>query len=745
MTTEYAENYDAIDWEQEYMLAKLVELGQVLVAKRKEAVDFKANSGLEEILREDIEYYEGTDKYTRASRFSKPRTGEGRVTEAGREVRDATEASVFVNITEQYVDMAAASISDMVLPTDDKPFDLDPTPIADLDEFAESDEIQRFPDGTEAPAKDVVKMIQEKASKIAERSETRIWDWLVEFGWHAEGRKLIHSAAKTGTGVLEGPIPSKKKKKRVEREDGLIAIKMDSETKPESKCVKVENLYPDPACGENIHNGSYLFKADSISRKQLIELKEQKGYIKDQIDRCLKELKDGTTQSDPMKVKIKNTFDIWFYHGAITPDDMRAAGCECGEDAEEVPATVTMVGDYVIKAAKPVLDSGEFPFDVLQWEPRDGSWMGKGVARQVRVPQDIVNAGWRTRLQNGGLSSGAMSFFSRVGIQPVDGVWELTPNKQFWVDPSQFEGRRVDDALHFELIPNLQEQFKAIIDDGMELAERLTSFPMILQGQQGAATKTVGGMHQLQLNANSTRRRIAKAIDDRIFKPHIGRYYDYLIVYGDDDDEKGDAQIKVKASSVFYERDARDQAIMELAPLARDPESEISYPKWVNEVMRANKIDPTKLKLTDEEQELEDRKMSAQQQDEQASGANQAETATIRAQVDLERAKITQETEVAKIQHQKEEAALDRAHESQMKQIDLQIRTAEISEKSRAEIEKLKTKLTDTSMKLTVQTRLSEKALAAKAASEHATAKTEVGKAPTEPVLRAPNTQAHEF
>jgi hypothetical protein len=640
----------------------------------------------------------------------------------------------------------------MLLPTDDKPFEFEPTPIPELANWEESDEVQTFADGTQAPAKDVVKMLREKAKEISEKSETRIWDWLVEAGWHGEGRKLIENTALTGTGVMMGPIPYYKKTKRVDHEEGgAVVIQIEEELQPKSLCVPAENVYPDPACGEDIHNGKSLWFKDDLSVKQIKELLD-KDYLDDQIIRYLKEKPDGES-SDRTNAE-KGMHEIWFRYGPITEEDMNSAGCECGDKEEpdikkEIPAIITMLGDYVIKAAQDPLDSGEFPFDVLRWQRKKGCWYGVGVARQVRVPQQIVNAGTRTMLKNGGLSAGPITFLDKNGIEPADSKWELCPYKLYYVDTS--DGTSVRDHMHMEMIPNLQQEFQAIINYGLDLAERLTSMPLMLQGQQGTATDKVGGMEILQLNANGTRRRIARAADDYVFKPHFSRYYEWLLIYGEDPDEKGDSTIRVKGSTAFFERDAQNQALLQMAAIAKDPESGIDFSKYTEEVLRASKIDPARLLLSDEEQQARNEAMAAAAQ--QGPGDAQRETAMIRAETDLQKAAITQESdmaelqlkaemELAKIQHQAAESALNRQHEREMKIMDWEIKAMEFSEKSGIEIEKLKTLRTKTSMELNVQERVSGKALAAKVATEAARPKTEVKKAPVEPAGRAANTQA---
>ena len=198
---------------REQALVQLNNLGASLSVKRKEAIDARDEEGVEKLWREDEEYYDGIDEMTKADTYEKPYTAEGRVTTSARRGVSSVKSTVFVNITQPYVDMGANRAADMLLPTDDKPFGIDATPIPEIDDFADSEEMMTFEDGSQAKGKDIVQIIKTKADEIAKRSELRIWDWLCESGWHTEARKLLTNTAKIGTGVLKGPFPYNRKVK----------------------------------------------------------------------------------------------------------------------------------------------------------------------------------------------------------------------------------------------------------------------------------------------------------------------------------------------------------------------------------------------------------------------------------------------------------------------------------------------------------------------------------------------------
>lgn len=692
-------------------IARLDALGQSLASKRKEAMEYREQCGLASIWEQDQDAYDGIDDANRSSdRYAKPQTATGRPMAEQRDAT-ATTSTVFVNITQPYVDMAAARVADMLLPTDDMPFGIEPTPIPDFS----FDMVARYADGAEvvmAQMAQEVESARRRATDAAKRAEKRIWDWLVQSQWHAEVRKVIEDAARIGTGVLKGPFPYRKKIKRV-TQDG-IAIEYIVE--PASKRIDVRNLFPAKGCGESIHNGEYIWERDYISKKKLSDLKGG-DYLDSQIDLCLKEGPGGATDPKEENEEREKMYEIWYFHGLVEKEDMEAAGCECDDD---VYAIITTVNDRVIMAAQSPLDSGEFPYDVLPWQRRGGSWTGIGVARQIRTPQRMVNAATRRLLDNGGLSSAPLSFMAKNGVEPVDnGRMGITPGRQYWVDLGEL--RSVRDAVFFQEIPSRQAELLGTIQYALTLAERLTSMPLMMQGQQGDATKTVGGMQILQNNSSSVLRRIASLADDNVFEPHVTRYYEWLMIYGEDI-EKGDSQVVAKGSSALFERDAQGQAIKDLAAIVKDPAFGISPARWIVEWFKAQRLDPARFQLTDEEKQKA--ATAAPPQDPRIAAAD------IRARADIQKAEMNLGATQGKVQAAMAESERQREHEINKALLERQTEMMRLAAKSDMTLDQIKAKLAADFGKIGLQRELA--------------GRTQVISPPTEPPGRARDGHAYE-
>lgn len=651
--------YDEPDEQAENRQAVLATLAQSICARRQEAIQGRAASGIEKEWEGDEEFYIGIDDANRheyAETAQKP-TASGATATTRRKKNKST---IFPNITQPYVDAAAARIGDMLLPTDDRNFALKPTPIPDMAVPAEAIVI----DGQTVEPTQVaqaVEAMKKQAEEKAKRGEDWIVDRLTECQWHAEVRKLIDDAARIGSGVLKGPVPVKKKVKAWITEGGLSRLEMKELIKPGSKRVDPWNLFPDPNCGETLHDGAYVFERDYMGEQKVRALKGLPGYIDAQLDKVLQEgpakyVASGKVPWSEKGAEKKGRFEIWYYHGIVKAEEMLAA-LECAgwapndkdgnpdenwreelEEGASIDVMLTIVNDEIVRASFNPLDSGAFPYDIIPWKRRPNMPWGIGVARQMRTPQRIVVGASRFLMDNAGLAGGPQIILGK-GLKPVDGKREVVPLK-FWYAAEDSEGKATD-FMHSVEIPMQEGSLMNIVQFGMKMAEDVTGLPMLLQGQQGKAPDTVGGMTILNNNGTAVLRRIARLFDSCITEPHIGRYYDWLMAHEEDDSLKGDFLIDARGSSALVERDLQNQEMPQILQMCLNPAFEKSPKRAMDEYLKSRRFDPKMFDLTDEEK----KELASRQQPE----APQVTAAKIARETQLEIAGLKDKTENRRI------------------------------------------------------------------------------------------------
>ena len=601
MTEEQAEALQELVDEAEDVARKHEEmrekLGLVLIKRRDSAVKYRAGSGVERQWAEDQAYYEGQED-TGRSNYYKGLTMESPLIERPRGGR--FKSKVFLNITRPYVETAASKVIEVLSPIDDRAFSVEPSPIpfallggevivgkaipppaapppaapAPVDPAAQEqammaaaqqgmpppqpqDQTMINAQGQPAAPQEVAgeQAYEQQMAKVraaAKGAETWIDDALQESGYNVELRRLIDDAARLGTGIMRGPIPTVRySSKTVEGSQVLV-----EEIVPQSKSISVWNAYPDPACGDNIHNGQYFIEYDQLVEQQVRELLNAPGYIPAALEKVIQE---GPQRSSGIAEALAphastdpeaKRFDIWYYHGFLSVDDLVAMGCVCGEVEGGVPAVITIINDTPVKAHLAPLSKGRFPYDVMCWQRTAGSPWGIGIARQIRACQAILNTTVRSMMENAGLSSGPQIIIGRGSIIPADGKWEITPRKVWLLKPDA-DIPDVSKAFGSFAIRSTQGELLQAIDFALKMAENVTGMPILLQGQQGptGVPETVGGMQILVANASSLLRRMARIFDDSITKPHVTRYYEWMMEFGEDEDIKGDFKIIPRGSS----------------------------------------------------------------------------------------------------------------------------------------------------------------------------------------------------
>jgi hypothetical protein len=726
----------------------------------------------------------------RSGRWSKGLSPDSPVTTGRTRQNAGHKSTVYLRLTTRYVDAGVAKLCEILLPADDKAFSFSEMPVPELID-AKEDESQVLhsdmgnapltrplapgemppapppvaaapppgapvaapvasaapggsPVAAPAPAaagappapprvpltvKDLAIEKIEVARKKAKAAETRIYDWMVETQFRAEIRKVIADASRLGVGVLKGPIPTSKRVMVLkDSPDGGVDLEIKEKIVPASVWVDPWNIYPDAACGENIHEGDYVFERDSMSAKKVRELKKLPGYIGSQIDQVLKEgpNKINTkTEGRPNDEKAaeRNRFDVWYFYGTLTKDEMLAISQASGghpqmpgEPPEEMYAIVTLINDSVVRAAINPLDSGNFPYHSMPWQRRPQSWAGVGVAEQMRAPQKITNAALRALLNNAGKSAGIQLVINQAAIRPADERWEVTPDKIWFVtNDGPADVRQAMMAIE---IPNATQQLTEIVTMGERFAEETTSIPLITQGQSGATTPDTFGAAQLQNNnANQLLRSIGYSFDDYITEPVVRQYYEWLLLDPDvPNEEKGEFQIDAHGSIALVERAIQDQTIGQMGQMVGNPIFGIDPKKWATEFLKSKKLDPDAFKYTEEEQAKMDAAPPAQApavQAAQIAADAQIKLAVMKQPIDQQNAQAEQQIaaaahtlEVGRVQVDQQQTHLDATLKAHQMDMEHQRAMMDYATKRGISLDAAKVQLAKTTMELNTEREL---------------------------------------
>lgn len=720
-------------------------LGHKIAKIRDEAIAARQESGFEKIWQEDEDYYNGIDDKNRAtSTYLKSRSISGGLT-TNNSTSSPNDCIEFFNITRPFSDAAESRVGDMLLPQNDWPFHIKPTPVPEFDKH-EDDNTPMLVDHSGNPISvgGAIKDRNKKVAESVEKAEATIKDWLVECNYKNENRKAIAGAIQVGTGILKGPFPQKKKYRKMEGG----ALQITEVIAPVTKQISHWDFYPDMNCGEDIQEGDYVIERDYLTARQLRNLKGTPGYIDSAIDKVLEE--------GPSKVLLKNRsandrlndgdrFEIWYYYGSIDHkdimllDDAYAEECQDKEEdtqKDPINSIVVMINTTVIKGVRSPLEDSGYPFDIMTWKRVANYPFGVGVPREGRVAQKTVLASFRTMMKNMGLASVPMIAILRSALDPVEnGNYELYGGKQ-WIINEDSGVKNAAEAIQSIVIPSMQEPLTALIQLGSKMMEDSTGITFLMQGQQGSAPDTVGGMMMMLQSSSTVLRNVVRKFDE-VTKNQVTRYYDWLLMYGEDD-EKADLTIEAIGSASLAEREMQAMNLPQLMQYAMNPAFGKSPTKVLDEWLRAMKFEPSKFDLDEEEKQA-----MAQQQ---GPSDPRIEVAKMNVEKDLKIAEQDSQIEMAKIKKDSDRDATFAAGVTERNQITYQSNIEELklkrdlaimdyASKHQMQLDDIKAKLSDSAMKLSVQKEL---------ASMDEGSVSQVMKPPTEPPQHAQPGKAFE-
>ena len=694
---------------------KLQSFGASLGGQRDEWIRSRGSYGVDKRWIEDEDQYNGKDNIAKAA--SQMMTSVEQGYPVTTQMAKPHRSTVFIGMTRQKTNAAEARLADILLPTDDRNWGIQPTPDPQLmgmskDNKAAMDQ-QGQPvmgeDGQPARVRDVVKAVLEMANKKAEAMQTEIEDQLVECNYNGELRKMIHDAAVLGTGVVKGPIVTNRTRKAwqpITDSTGQTVhqVEIVQEISPASFRVDPRNVWPDPGCGESVHNGKGIYEREQITAKQIRDLAKQPGFLKAQLRKVLEE---GPKQSatlreltdEDQRDMTRLTYEMWTYWGEVDHDDLEASGVDVGEKDElrTVSACVVMINNTVVKAFMNPLEGGDIPYDFYVWEKVAGTIWGYGIPYLMRSQQKVLNAAWRQMMDNAGVSSGPQIVIKPGAIQPADKQWQLSARKIWYATDDIDDVRKAFSTFEFN---SHQNELAGIIKMATELADAETGVPTIMQGEKGAAPDTVGGMQMLMNSANVVLRRLVKQFDDMVTKPHIRRYYDYNMMYNEDEEIKGDFTIDARGSSALVVRDIQNQSFLNLLAAGANPiyGMYLDTQKLFEKALQAQHIDPAE--VFKPEEEIEQIKEAQKQAAAQGPAPDPAmAVAQVRAQAEMQKVQMQNQGDLQELQVRQQIAAQEADLHIMQLEMTREIEMLKLSNSQNISLEKIKAQLADTAMK----------------------------------------------
>lgn len=604
-------------------------------------------------------------------------------------------SKVYVNITRNKTNAAEARLQDMLFPTDDKNWAINPTPVPEI-------ELQAMQSLDQDPAIRA-RELESIAQKQAEQMETEIDDQLTESKYQVKSRDVIHDACQLGTAVLKGPVIIGRSKKRWDTmPDGMSMLQVVEALEPSLERVDPWDFYPDMSA-RTPDEFEFVFERRRMSKKQLRDLAKLPGVMVSQIRELISNSAKSTHIAKDFVDDIRgitgidtvgegNKYEIWEYHGPISKTELIDALSmqendldveEVDELDDEVEAVVFFSGTQVIKVSINPMDSDERPYAVFNWEKDESSVFGFGVPYLMRNPQKLINASWRMMMDNAGLSSADQIVINKSLISPADGDWRMTP-KKVWNLKAQ--NRSPAEAFASFSTPSHQGELSNIFMMARQLADEETNLPLIAQGEQSAnVTKTSSGMAMLMNSSNIVLRKAVKNWDDDITGPLIRRFYDWNMQFSTRPEIKGDFAIEARGSGALLVREKQQENLMIYANISATNEEFFKRRNWEGldkEIAKSLEVPYESITKSDSDmEEMEQMAMEqAQQPDPEAAAAQMAmQLESAKLQLEQQKAQSSAQLEMQKLQFEQAQTEWKQNFEMMKLQQEGDIKSAEIN------------------------------------------------------------------
>jgi hypothetical protein len=568
-----------------------------------------------------------------------------------KELDEAESCALFLNVTKPKTHAYCARVMDMVLPTDDKNWGLEPTPVPEIvgkvDKAATPEAVAGQTDPTTGELvptttpennvvlqADILRGIKDEAESRCEDMEGEIDDQLSEAQINGIQRKAIEQMGKLGTGIVMGPVildewrVTWQPQDRI-GEDGQPAGKdyvrtlvKNTDMRPGAQWVDCWNFYPDMSAEEPSDWG-HAFVQYLVNKTTFRKYAKRFNFIPAAVERALEQapfnvhmlrwMTELRQLSETSNI-IDQRYRLLRYYGELSEDDLRAADLEpeAMGISDTVMGVVWLCGGEVLKVDINPLDSGAMPFNICYCDKDEASPFGTGIPRLMRGEQESINAAWRMKHDNAGLSVCPQTVMRANAVTPADGDYHMKPKKLWYAAD---DVTRVADVFAQFSIDSHQAELDNILQLAIRFADDVTQLPLIMQGEMAPhITQTAQGMSLLYNASTVVLRRSVKFFDDHMTVPLINKFYEWNMQFNPREDIKGDMRAIARGSSTLLDKEQQGQALSEAMMLAMQPtwQPYTDMKKLYQQALKAKRVEDILLPDEEIKKNLEQQQAAAQ-------------------------------------------------------------------------------------------------------------------------------------
>jgi hypothetical protein len=511
-----------------------------------------------------------------------------------REAAKALGVEGHVGLTAMKGGVVQAFLMESLVSADGLPWTIKPTPIPDLSKRGRLEVLRLVKEewfnglNPDVNILDLMRDIKQKfkleeeksAETAALRMEKLMYDQCAEGSWRQAMSGFLYHFVFYPFGVIQGPVPIRKP--RLAWSGDSVRVKSEIFYKWES--ISPWDFWYSPD-SRNTQEGTGIFVRKRMTRRQLLEMREMRSYLGDQVDKLLDDietdegfvfrwLSENPDQPDNRLSSWYNcvaTVDSLTHYGLVSGDELAEYGLTGLEAKKFYDATITIIGGYTVQvfiAPDPTVNIRPV-FTASFYRTRDRI-PNFGIAQRLRDIERAYMTAMRYLIRNMANASEPRieADYARLSkYNDEDALLRFDPGSVFFTENDPINA--AIPAIRYGAVPSAVGDFARVMEYFMEMGHMITNIPAALHGTAvgTGANRTFRGMANLQANAVKSLEAAVGNIDETVFLPMGELLYGYNMLYEDDMSIKGDSKVMAQGVMGLLAREMERDNALELLQL----------------------------------------------------------------------------------------------------------------------------------------------------------------------------------
>ncbi len=433
------------------------------------------------------------------------------------------------------------------------------------------------PEDHKVSPEEVEKAVKEYAEKKCQKMEAEMIDQLETIDYIKTCKQVLKSGIRFGTGILRGSFSQTIPEVVYEEtRDGVRQVKKTRKM-PTAEFIRIWDCYPDMSVTD-IDDCDFVWTRDILNKNQLRRLAKREDFFGDVILEYIKEHPKGNAPYKQWELDLRamskereaktavreNKYEVLCRWGYIDGETLKNAGfpIEEGQEDEEVLCNIWLLENRVIKfmpnPSPNTITSLKDIYHMFYFDKDESSIFGTGLPKIARDMEFVMGGAIRTALNNIALVGGFQAEVNMDLLDPTEDVEDIRPYR-IW---KRF-GRGVDaqyPAVKPIPLSSYTQDLLNIFDKALMIADLELCMPMWMHTEPEKITEQTLNQIAAKWHMQTiTIKDIVKSFDE-CNESFLTQLYKWNMEFNENEEIKGDYEVKAKGSTALLMKELRLQA-----------------------------------------------------------------------------------------------------------------------------------------------------------------------------------------